>query len=108
VCSPDCPSGWTDIGVSCKKPGTYGRGVGYPWHSGDCEKPSFMAELNSLRTLESIDIDDQCPEELVQELKNANQNVIDNKDDKKKFYEAIYNAAALISKIQHTCQLPTV
>lgn len=25
------PSGWTDIGVSCKKPSDYGRGAGYPW-----------------------------------------------------------------------------
>lgn len=27
VCSPICPEGWTDIGVSCTKP-SYGRGVG--------------------------------------------------------------------------------
>lgn len=27
VCSPICPEGWTDIGVSCAKP-SYGRGVG--------------------------------------------------------------------------------
>lgn len=30
VCSPNCPSGMTDIGISCAKPDTYGRGVGYP------------------------------------------------------------------------------
>lgn len=30
ICTPDCPDGWTDIGVSCKKPNYYGRGVGYP------------------------------------------------------------------------------
>ncbi len=29
VCSPDCPAGTTDIGVSCQK-GSYGRGVGKP------------------------------------------------------------------------------
>lgn len=29
ICSPDCPSGWNDIGVSCKKPQSYGRGTGY-------------------------------------------------------------------------------
>jgi len=23
VCSPNCPSGWTDIGISCKKPSNY-------------------------------------------------------------------------------------
>lgn len=27
VCSPDCPTGWTDTGVGCTKP-SYGRGVG--------------------------------------------------------------------------------
>jgi len=34
VCSPNCPSGWTDIGISCKKPESYGRGVGYPVTAG--------------------------------------------------------------------------
>ncbi len=29
VCSPDCPPGTADIGVSCQK-GSYGRGVGQP------------------------------------------------------------------------------
>jgi hypothetical protein len=29
VCTPDCPSGMTDIGVSCQKR-SYGRGVGEP------------------------------------------------------------------------------
>lgn len=29
VCSPDCPPGTTDIGVSCQKD-SYGRGAGYP------------------------------------------------------------------------------
>jgi hypothetical protein len=27
ICSPDCPEGFTDIGVSCQRP-TYDRGVG--------------------------------------------------------------------------------
>ena len=31
ICSPTCPNGFTDIGVSCQKPSDYGRGVGYPW-----------------------------------------------------------------------------
>lgn len=30
VCSPDCPPGMTDIGVSCQKNGSYTRGVGKP------------------------------------------------------------------------------
>ena len=29
ICSPDCPSGMTDIGISCAKD-SYGRGVGEP------------------------------------------------------------------------------
>ncbi|HSB11673.1 MAG TPA: tectonin domain-containing protein [Blastocatellia bacterium] len=48
VCSPKCPDGWEDIGVSCKKPNTigncaaYGRvaGLGYAFHDprngGEC------------------------------------------------------------------------
>jgi hypothetical protein len=35
VCWKRCPSGWTDIGVSCTKPKPYGRGVGFPWKFGD-------------------------------------------------------------------------
>jgi len=111
ICSPDCPSGWTDIGISCKKPGTYGRGVGYPWHSGDCEK-GFLEKIKEIISKyifrRELKLNEECPDELVQELKNANQSIIDNKDDKKKFYEAIYHASGIISKIQHTCQLPTI
>lgn len=28
ICTPNCPDGWTDIGISCVKP-SYGRGAGY-------------------------------------------------------------------------------
>jgi hypothetical protein len=35
VCSPDCPSGMTDIGVSCAKE-SYGRGAGEPLAMGSC------------------------------------------------------------------------
>jgi len=107
VCSPDCPAGWTDIGVSCKKPGTYGRGVGYPWHSGDCEKPSFLLNYEDMRSLRNLQLKDDCPQELIDELRVANQNIVDNKDKKDQFYEAVYHAAGIISKMQHTCQLPT-
>jgi len=106
ICSPDCPAGWTDIGVSCEKPGTYGRGVGYPWHSGDCEKKNlaYKQEANAQRRLPKMDA---CPDELIAELHAANQSVIDNQEDKKKFYEAVYYASGIISKVQDTCQLPT-
>ena len=35
VCSPDCPQGMTDIGVSCQKQ-SYGRGAGEPLAMGVC------------------------------------------------------------------------
>src|SRR5208337_4277587 len=35
VCSPDCPSDMTDIGVSCAKE-SYGRGAGKPLEMGTC------------------------------------------------------------------------
>lgn len=35
VCSPDCPPGMNDIGVSCQKP-SYGRGAGEPLAMGMC------------------------------------------------------------------------
>jgi microsomal dipeptidase-like Zn-dependent dipeptidase len=41
VCTPNCPAGMTDIGVSCQKNGSYGRGVGYAGHTDDrgaCER----------------------------------------------------------------------
>lgn len=34
VCWPDCPSGFTDSGVACTKPASYGRGAGYKWFLG--------------------------------------------------------------------------
>jgi hypothetical protein len=37
VCSPRCPAGTTDIGVSCQK-GSYGRGVGEPMTCGSGEQ----------------------------------------------------------------------
>jgi hypothetical protein len=40
VCSPDCPSGMADIGVSCAKK-SYGRGVGYPWEFNDCQDMGY-------------------------------------------------------------------
>ena len=39
LCTVDgCPSGFTDIGAFCQKPGPYGRGAGYvAWDMGKCE-----------------------------------------------------------------------
>ena len=34
VCLPQCPTNWTDIGISCQKP-SYNRGIGIPINS--CE-----------------------------------------------------------------------
>lgn len=35
VCWQDCPKGFRDDGAFCAKPGSYGRGAGYPWKFGD-------------------------------------------------------------------------
>ena len=35
VCWTSCPSGYSDGGVFCSKPSSYGRGAGYPWKFGD-------------------------------------------------------------------------
>lgn len=35
VCWQKCPSGFRDDGGHCAKPGSYGRGFGYPWKFGD-------------------------------------------------------------------------
>ncbi|RHY33181.1 hypothetical protein DYB34_014039 [Aphanomyces astaci] len=34
-CHSICPPEFTDMGLTCLKKGTYGRGVGYSWKSGD-------------------------------------------------------------------------
>jgi len=108
VCSPDCPQGWTDIGVSCKKPSTYGRGVGYPWHSGDCETPKFFDDEDEKQVLlrKLLITEEECPKEMIEELRVANQKVVDNKENKKMFYEAIYHSAEVISKIRNVCPFP--
>ncbi|EGR31758.1 hypothetical protein IMG5_102580 [Ichthyophthirius multifiliis] len=46
ICSPDCPEGYTDIGVSCQKPiATYGRGAGYPMFYEDCADEDTTKKL---------------------------------------------------------------
>jgi hypothetical protein len=35
VCWQQCPQGFSSTGVGCAKPGSYGRGAGYPWKGGD-------------------------------------------------------------------------
>ncbi|EGR31648.1 hypothetical protein IMG5_105320 [Ichthyophthirius multifiliis] len=46
ICTIDCPEGSTDIGISCKKPETYGRGFGYPIHYNDCQNKSLLRNLS--------------------------------------------------------------
>ena len=65
VCSPDCPDGWEDIGVSCKKPNTqgncaaYGRvaGLGYAFYDltkGNC----WSCPVLMHRTFSAVDTQD--------------------------------------------------
>ncbi|KAF0703015.1 hypothetical protein AaE_015594, partial [Aphanomyces astaci] len=37
-CHSICPPEFTDMGLTCLKKGSYGRGVGYPWKFGDLWK----------------------------------------------------------------------
>jgi len=110
VCSPDCPEGWTDIGVSCKKPSNYGRGVGYPWHPGDCEKTFALQKLHKqhYEKLKFLTMNEDCSTELIEELRLAAEDIIENKDEKQKLYDSVYKAAGVISKIQNKCELPTM
>ncbi|EAR97908.1 hypothetical protein TTHERM_00280980 (macronuclear) [Tetrahymena thermophila SB210] len=73
VCSPSCPSGTTDIGVSCTKP-VYGRGVGFPMQYNDCENES--SQDNDSSDYLSLD-----PEQLKNKILEYSQNFMQNKDD---------------------------
>ncbi|KAL4454652.1 hypothetical protein ABPG74_021857 [Tetrahymena malaccensis] len=53
TCSPNCPPGTTDIGVSCTKP-VYGRGFGFPMGFNDCENQQSQ-NTNSSLEIESLD-----------------------------------------------------
>jgi len=110
MCSRDCPAGWTDIGVSCLKPSTYGRGVGYPWYPGDCEETKEEVKMFlklAVSGNSQLTSAEPCSEALIVELKGAVQRIIDTKEDKKKFYQAVSSAHGVISKLQNICQLPT-
>jgi len=48
ICSPTCPSGTTDIGISCAKDLTYGRGTGYGI---DCSSKSNASASKRKRSL---------------------------------------------------------
>jgi len=59
VCSPDCPSGMSDIGVSCHKDATYGRGAGYVLNCASkskikrslLESKKFKQDMKEIETL---------------------------------------------------------
>lgn len=78
ICSPDCPSNTTDIGVSCTKP-VYGRGVGYPIQYDDC--PNKKALRSSSINYESMSVEElrnvilQLSEEFVENKANQQREV---------------------------------
>ncbi|KAL4446396.1 hypothetical protein ABPG74_001137 [Tetrahymena malaccensis] len=73
ICSPDCPSGTTDIGVSCTKP-VYGRGFGFPMYYDDCSNKKLLRA--SLEDYQSYSI-----EQLKQKMYEHSQNFIQNQSD---------------------------
>ncbi|EAR92672.1 hypothetical protein TTHERM_00320180 (macronuclear) [Tetrahymena thermophila SB210] len=74
ICSPDCPSGTTDIGVSCTKP-VYGRGFGYPIYYDDCSGKS------SLQNKDSSEYQSANTEQLLDKILELCQKFIENKGD---------------------------
>jgi hypothetical protein len=105
ICSPDCPAGWVDAGISCKKD-IYGRGFGYPWKKGDCEPTDFLTDLD-LKKNERPTVD-KCTPDLLLELGAASQSILSNKDDPRKLMEAVYDTAGVMSKIKSVCPLPKI
>ena len=49
---------------------------------------------------------ENCPENLINELRDSHQNIVNNKSDLQKLYQDVYVTAGIISKIQNVCQLP--
>jgi len=93
ICSPNCPNGWTDIGVSCTKP-TYGRGVGYPFEFGDC-KTGHNHTLPIIITDECDTILDYLLEDLVDLVKNIK--------DFQKIIELLPRIAAYAAQYSDKC-----
>jgi len=56
VCWQRCPTGFRDDGAYCFKPGSYGRGVGFPWKAGD----KAFSLKNAERRCEAKHGTDQC------------------------------------------------
>ncbi|EAR97486.1 hypothetical protein TTHERM_00437350 (macronuclear) [Tetrahymena thermophila SB210] len=73
ICSPDCPSGTVDIGVSCTKP-VYGRGVGFPMYYDDCSNKKLLRA--SSENYESYNI-----EELEEKMLQKSETFIQNQHD---------------------------
>ncbi|KAL4485736.1 hypothetical protein ABPG72_010998 [Tetrahymena utriculariae] len=73
TCSPDCPFGTTDIGVSCTKP-VYGRGVGYPMFYEDCSN-------NKLLRASFDDYQSYSIEQLKQKMQELSCSLISNQQD---------------------------
>ena len=84
VCSPDCPSGMNDIGVSCEKK-SYGRGVGYAAKFGDCQDMKTYYPLNTAASCDEQMAQIQRPMDdyvkLVNEEKHERASVVQGRID---------------------------
>ncbi|KAL4502130.1 hypothetical protein ABPG72_000365 [Tetrahymena utriculariae] len=73
ICSPNCPAGMTDIGVSCQKE-TYGRGVGFV--DGKCIEENW----NNYTPIEKFGKCVQQAEQIVKDIEDLVKSVEDKSD----------------------------
>ncbi|EAR97484.1 hypothetical protein TTHERM_00437330 (macronuclear) [Tetrahymena thermophila SB210] len=95
ICSPDCPAGTTDIGVSCTKP-VYGRGVGYPMFYEDCPNKKLLRASSEDYLSYSV-------EDLKQKMVEHSQNFVSNQEDQDKSVES----AIELSKVMAAFEVKT-
>ncbi|EAR84615.1 hypothetical protein TTHERM_00648840 (macronuclear) [Tetrahymena thermophila SB210] len=81
LCSPDCPSGTTDIGVSCTKP-VYGRGVGFPMQYDDCQNQSSQNSYEKSQNKDSSEYLSLNTEQLKDKILEQSQKFMQNKGNK--------------------------
>ncbi|KAL4454651.1 hypothetical protein ABPG74_021856 [Tetrahymena malaccensis] len=92
TCSPNCPPGTTDIGVSCTKP-VYGRGFGFPIRYNDCSNEPSQAETSQ----EFLNIETS---ELKNKILDNTQKFIKIKDDTEQAVKLAIEISKLMSAFE--------
>ena len=72
----------------------------------DLNNNKFLKTLKDSFPIKNLKLTEDCPEDLINQLKDSHQNIIKNADDLDKLYQNVYVTAGIISKIQNVCKLP--